>query len=104
MSETAVSSASSTQQPSGAKLDTFVPVEGGKESVSAELMLVLAYLVMWALVLAFVLQTFRRTVGLSSRVQRLEALLERAEAALDVQTAVDRPASEAAAPSEPAAP
>lgn len=50
----------------------FVPVEGGTESTSAELLLVVAYLVMWALLLGFIGLGWRRQAKLESRLSELE--------------------------------
>ena len=56
----------------------FVPVEGGSEGTSAEALLVTAYLVMWALLLGFVLLTWRRQRQIDARLERIEATLSRA--------------------------
>jgi hypothetical protein len=53
----------------------FVPVTGGTETTSAELMLVLAYLVMWGLLLAFVGLGWRRQSKVEARIQDLERAL-----------------------------
>jgi hypothetical protein len=50
----------------------FVPVEGGGETTSAELLLVVAYLVMWGLLLAFVGLGWRRQKRLETRLGELE--------------------------------
>ncbi len=50
----------------------FVPVDGGVETTSAELLLVVAYLVMWALLLAFVGLGWRRQGRLDARLADLE--------------------------------
>jgi hypothetical protein len=50
----------------------FVPVEGGTETTSAEAMLVAAYLVMWALLLAFVGLGWRRQARVEARLAELE--------------------------------
>jgi hypothetical protein len=50
----------------------FAPVEGGGETTSAELLLVIAYLVMWGLLLAFVGLGWRRQRRLETRLGDLE--------------------------------
>ena len=51
----------------------FRPVEGGStETTSAEAMLVAAYLVMWALLLAFVGLGWRRQARVEARIGELE--------------------------------
>ena len=53
----------------------FVPVEGGGESTSAGLLLVVAYLVMWALLLGFIGLGWRKQAKLETRVSDLERSL-----------------------------
>jgi hypothetical protein len=55
-----------------ARSQEFVPVTGGTETTSAELMLVLAYLVMWGLLLAFIGLGWRRQAKVESRIADLE--------------------------------
>ena len=50
----------------------FVATTGGEETTSAEVLLVVAYLAMWLLVLAFVAISFRRLKRLSDRLDSLE--------------------------------
>jgi hypothetical protein len=50
----------------------FVPVEGGGESTSAELLLVVAYVLMWALLLGFLGLGWRRQKHLETRLSELE--------------------------------
>jgi hypothetical protein len=50
----------------------FVSTEGGDETTSAELLLVVAYLLMWLLVLGFVALSFRRLRRLTERLDALE--------------------------------
>ena len=57
----------------------FVPVEGGTETTSAETMLVVAYLVMWAILIGFVLSSWRRQRGIETRIADLERSLGRSE-------------------------
>lgn len=58
----------------------FEPVQGGADTVSAQGLLVAAYLIMWALLLLFVLLGWRREQKLSQRLSDLEKALDRAEA------------------------
>ncbi len=58
----------------------FVAVQGGTDTVSAQGLLVAAYLIMWALLLLFILLGWRRGQKLSQRVSDLEKALDRAEA------------------------
>jgi hypothetical protein len=55
----------------------FVPVEGGQETTSAEVMLVVAYLVMWALLLGFLGLGYRRQGKMEARIGELERALGR---------------------------
>jgi hypothetical protein len=50
----------------------FVPVEGGGETTSAEALLVVAYLLMWALLLGFLGLGWRRQKRLETRLSELE--------------------------------
>ena len=55
----------------------FVPVQGGNESTSAEALLVTAYLVMWAALIAFVFLTWRKQGALEKRIERLDDTLKK---------------------------
>jgi hypothetical protein len=57
----------------------FVPVEGGTETTSAGTMLVVAYLVMWAILLGFVLSSWRRQRRIDTRIAELERALGQSE-------------------------
>ena len=50
----------------------FVPVQGGTETSSAGTLLALAYLFMWAVLIGFVLLSFRRQKKLEGRLAELE--------------------------------
>jgi len=52
----------------------FVPVEGG-ETTSAGTMLVVAYLLMWAILIGFVLTSWMRQKKLDARLTELERSL-----------------------------
>jgi CcmD family protein len=58
----------------------FVAVQGGTESTSAEALLVVAYLIMWAALLGFVFLTWRRQSRLETRLGDLDARLKKAGA------------------------
>ncbi len=67
-----------TPQPTVAERSTeFVPVTGGAETTSAEVLVVSAYVLMWALLLAFVALGWRRQHQLSQRITELERSLQK---------------------------
>ena len=53
----------------------FKPVTGGADTTSAGALLVTAYLVIWAILLSFVLFTWRRQGRVELRVSELEKAL-----------------------------
>ncbi len=53
----------------------FVAVTGGKESTSAEVLLVSAYSIMWLFLLAFLWLGWRRISLLRQKLERLESSL-----------------------------
>jgi len=55
----------------------FVAVQGGTESTSAEVLLVAAYLVMWAILLVFLLLTWRKQSRIEARLSELDGELRR---------------------------
>lgn len=57
----------------------FVAVKGGGEAASAEALLAGAYAVMWALLLGFLLLSWRRQRSIETRIVQLERALQRAE-------------------------
>jgi CcmD family protein len=57
----------------------FVAVQGGTETTSAPALLIAAYVVMWALVFAFVWLTSRKQRTLDARLSDLEVALRRVE-------------------------
>lgn len=62
-----------TSQPTPADNPTeFVPVTGGGETTSAESLLIVAYLVMWALLMGYILMTWRRQSSLDQRLAHAE--------------------------------
>jgi hypothetical protein len=54
------------------RAQTWTPVGEGVETTSAELMLVLAYIVMWALLLGFLGLGWRRQSRMEARIVELE--------------------------------
>ncbi len=50
----------------------FVAVQGGNDATSAESLLVVAYLLMWAALLVFVFVTWRKQGALEKRVEKLD--------------------------------
>lgn len=57
------------------------PSANPPESQSGETLLVVAYMLVWVAVLAFVAAAWRRTRGLESRLDTLEQALEKARSA-----------------------
>lgn len=56
--------------------EEFAPYTGNPtETSSAELLLVLAYVLMWSVLMAFLLQTFRRQAAVEKRLGALERSL-----------------------------
>jgi hypothetical protein len=68
----------STAAPSDRSTE-FVAAQGGKETSSAETLLVAAYLVMWAILFGFLLLGWRRQQRVDQRVQELEKALTKIE-------------------------
>jgi CcmD family protein len=56
----------------------FVPVEGGRESTSAEALLIVAYCILWVVLFWFVFSTWKRQGQLEARLSDLDRRLERA--------------------------
>ena len=61
----------------GDRSTEFVAVQGGSEGTSAEVLLVAAYLVMWAILLVFLLLTWRKQNRIEARLSELDAELRR---------------------------
>lgn len=59
----------------------FKSVTGGSDTTSASTLLVVAYVVMWALLLGFVLMSWRRQQALDGRLKQLERALDKADGA-----------------------
>jgi hypothetical protein len=68
------------QQPQAESPSEFVPVAGGADTTSAELLLVVAYIGMWLLFFGFAVLTQRRQRGLDEKLSQLERAIEQAEA------------------------
>jgi CcmD family protein len=74
------SPAPATAHSAAVAQNEFVAVRGAPaDSTSAELMLVLAYILMWTLLLGFVYFSFRRQRGLAERIEHVEQALDGAE-------------------------
>ncbi len=69
----------------GSRSTEFEAVEGGQQTTSAEALLITAYVAMWAILLGFVLLSWRR----QSRVERRISELETALAAGDPKTSAN---------------
>ena len=67
-----MSAQATTSQDPAARSTQFVPVEGNTETTSAEALLIAAYLVMWARLLAFVGLGWRRQARVEARLAELE--------------------------------
>ena len=63
---------SGTLTDPSARSTEFVAVQGGGDTTSAATLLVTAYLVMWALLLGFVLLSWRRQGRVETRISELE--------------------------------
>ncbi len=66
---------SGTLTDPSARSTEFVPVTGGGETTSAASLLITAYIVMWALLLGFVLMSWRRQGRVETRISELEKAL-----------------------------
>ncbi|HEY4106790.1 MAG TPA: CcmD family protein [Polyangiaceae bacterium] len=64
-----------TSTDPSARSTEFVAVQGGGETTSAATLLVIAYVVMWALLLGFVLLSWRRQGRVDARISELEKAL-----------------------------
>ena len=75
-----MTSANQDTPPSKAPEDRsteFVAVQGGNDGTSAETLLVTAYLVMWAALLAFIFMTWKKQGALEKRVAKLDEALRK---------------------------
>jgi hypothetical protein len=75
----ATNTAVSTQTGQAEPVTEFVAVTGGGETTSATTMLVLAYLLMWAVLFAFVWLSLKKQRSLASKLSELETVLTKAE-------------------------
>lgn len=57
----------------------FVPVKGGEDTTSAATLLVIAYVLMWALVFGFLALTWRKNRALHERLSALESSVKKTE-------------------------
>lgn len=77
----AVPAAAPTTATQSQRSTEFAPVQGGHDTTSANSLLVAAYIVMWALLLAFIFLSWRRQQTLESRVGDLERAIGDADKA-----------------------
>lgn len=67
-----------TSQSADDRAQSFRAVEGGQEMQSGERLLVIAYMVIWVLILGFVAFSFRKQARLDARIGALESALAKA--------------------------
>jgi CcmD family protein len=77
MDDTAGAPSAGTPLTPADRSTEFVAVQGGSESTSAEVLLVAAYLIMWAILLAFLLLTWRKQSRIEARLSELDGELRR---------------------------
>jgi hypothetical protein len=77
MDETSGAPATGTSLTPADRSTEFVAVQGGTESTSAEVLLVAAYLLMWAILLVFLLLTWRKQSRIETRLSELDGELRR---------------------------
>ena len=63
---------SATLSDPNSRSTEFVAVQGGGETTSAASLLIAAYVLMWGLVFAFILLSWRRQARVESRISELE--------------------------------
>jgi len=63
---------SATLSDPSSRSTEFVAVQGGGETTSAASLLIAAYLLMWGLLFAFVLLSWRRQARVETRISELE--------------------------------
>ncbi len=64
-----------TQKPP----DEFVATTGGGEATSAEAMLIAAYMLLWAILMAFVGLSWRRQRATATRLAQIESALGKSQ-------------------------
>jgi len=76
MSSSNAGQSTGTEKPSVSDRSMqFVPTEGGKGAGDAAYFLVAAYVLIWVCTIIFILQTWRRTRGLETKMNKLQAAL-----------------------------
>jgi hypothetical protein len=71
-----------TTTPDG-RSTTFQPVEGGPEQHSGSALLVEAYVILWLILMAWLLLTWRRQKAIGARLEGLEKAIDRAASKVD---------------------
>lgn len=70
----------SSQKPQpGERSTEFVPFSGNEETSSAGTLLVVAYILMWAMVFGFLFLSWRRQKKIDARLGELEQALKKTE-------------------------
>ena len=81
----------SQQTPTGNVPDDrateFVAVDPGKENYSGPKLVVIAYLAIWVVLMAWILMLWRKSASLSERLEGLERAIDRAAAKADEKKA-----------------
>jgi CcmD family protein len=79
------------QAPSGSAPDDrsteFVAVDPGAEHYSGPKLVVIAYLAIWVVLMAWILMLWRKSASLSDRLEGLERAIDRAAAKADEKKA-----------------
>jgi hypothetical protein len=66
-----------SQQTTQKPPDEFIATTGGGEATSAEAMLIAAYMVLWAILMAFVALSWRRQRATSARLSQIESAMSK---------------------------
>jgi hypothetical protein len=80
MSEGDQTTTTPTPQTPDDRATTFQAVQGGSEHYSGEVLLVSAYAILWTIVLMWVVFMWRKQRDLTSRLDALERVLDKADA------------------------
>jgi hypothetical protein len=80
--DTAQTTTGTPTTPEG-RSTTFQPVEGGPEQHSGSTLLVEAYVILWVILMAWLLLTWRRQKTIGARLDDLEKAIDRAATKVD---------------------